>query len=366
MDLFVCSSNYQLLNAISIILENQIDADLMITRESIWSDCRLNVLVDKSIFKNVYRWTGLFEQLADENVKRRSDKYFNQIKKILTYLNKRAIWDSIPNKGKQYTKVHIAYVDSITLWVYTYFKRSGSELSLFEDGTYSYGCLMCKKSLIRRLAEMFLYNGSGIEECVQMYVKHPEKVKLGKHNYVKVLSFNGKYDKGIILNTLLPLYGINEVTMSKFKRKVIIFDQNVELHDVKEIQKKIAKVMIDVFGSKNVLVKIHPSSHDKEYGNEISTVTEKFPFELVMAYEDMSEKVLISIFSTACMSPKLDYDQEPYVIFTYKLYGDRVFIDDTYLEQVEQLRNSYTDKSKIIVPNDMDEMINVVKVLQMR
>ena len=61
------------------------------------------------------------------------------------------------------------------------------------------------------------------------------------------------------------------------------------------------------------------------------------------------------------MSPKLDYDQEPYVIYTYKLYGNLFSIGDIYLNQIEELKNSYTDEQKIAVPNNMDEFIHVLK-----
>ena len=363
MELFVCSSNYQLLNAIMIITEYQIEADLIIIRESIWSGCKLDILIRERIFKQIYKWTNLFENIADERIKNLSDKIKIQFKKAVSYIDKKKIWDSLPNKNQKYTKIHIAYVDSVTLWIYTYFKRTGAQLSLYEDGTYSYGCLDVKKPFLRKLFERLLYGGTGIDECVQMYVKHPEKVKLGSHT-LRLLSIEDSFDSDIVTKILLPLYQSDMDNMLNFKRKVIFFDQNLELKEIKKIQKNVANETAKIFGKNNVLVKMHPSSRDVEYGKDIKTFRGRIPFELVMAYEDMNEKLLISIFSTACTSPKLDFNQEPYVIFTYKLYGDKFSIDDKYLEQINQLIHCYNDKFKVKIPNNMEEFIQIIKVIK--
>lgn len=363
MELFVCSSNYQLLNAIMIIKKYNIEADLIIIRESIWSECNLDILNQAKIFKEIYRWTDLLENLTDERIKKPSDKIKVQIKKMIIYLGKKKIWNSLPNKDKQYTKVHIAYIDSISLWIYAYFKRTGANLSLYEDGTYSYGCLDIKKTFLRRLSERLLYGMSGIDEYIQMYIKHPEKVNIGSHS-VELLKIENKFNSDIVTKVLLPLYKSTVGDLASFEKKVIFFDQNLELNEVKHTQKHIASEIAKVFGKDNILVKLHPSSRDVEYGEGIKTFKGRLPFELVMAYENMNNKVLISIFSTACISPKLDFDQEPYVIFTYKLYGDKISICSKYLEQIDQLIRCYHSKFKVKIPNNIEEFIQIIKVIE--
>ena len=364
MELFVCSSNYQLLNAIMIVQRNNIVAEILITRESLWYGCDLSVLTQKGIFKETYKWTVLLERLADEKIKKPSDKIKILTKKLITYLNKHAIWESLPNKDKRYEVVHVAYVDSLTLWIYTYFKSSGSKLSLFEDGTYSYGCLDVKKSHLRKFAELLLYRGSGIDECVQMYIKHPERVKLGSHSKVRLIKIDEHFDNRTITDIILPLYRTNPISISKFKRPVIIFDQNLELSEVKELQRGLVKKVVNIFGNEEVLLKLHPSSREINYGADITIFDEKLPFEVVMAYESMDKKLLVSIFSTACMSPKLDYNHEPFIIFTYRLYGDLFLIEDSYLEQIDQLRDTYVHKNRIAVPKNMTEFIQMVNLFR--
>ena len=362
MELFVCSSNYQLLNAIMIIREYKIEADLIVTRESIWSDCKLDILTQEKIFKQIYKWTVLLETLGDEKIKKPSDRIKIQIKKIITYLNKKKIWNSLPNKNKQYTRINIAYVDSVTLWIYTYFKKTGSTLSLYEDGTYSYRCLEVEQTFIRKIFGKILYGGASVEECVRIYVKHPEKLRLGSH-VVKILRIEENFDFDVLTKTLLPLYNLTKDWMTSFEKKVIYFDQNIELNEVKNIQKNIANETAKIFGRKNVLVKLHPSSRNIDYGKDMIVFRERLPFELAIIYKNMNNKVLISIFSTACMTPKLDFDQEPYVIFTYKLYGNSFSINEKYLDQVDQLIESYKNKSKVKIPNNMEEYMLMIKLI---
>lgn len=346
-----------------IINEYKMEADLIVLRDSLYYECDLDILSQKGLFRRIYKWTALLESLVDEKVKNPLGKVKTQLNKTITYLNKKKIWESLPNKEEQYTKVHIAYVDSITLWVYTLFKKNGAQLSLYEDGTYSYGCLNINKKWFRRISEKMLYGGSGIEECVQMYVKHPQMVDLGDYSRIKLLNIEAKLNTDIVAEILLPLYKCSTDELTRFKNKVIIFDQNLELSEVKTIQKKIATETAKVFGEENVLVKLHPSSRDVIYNN-IKTFKNRLPFEIVIPYEDMNEKILISIFSTACMSPKLDFNQEPFVIFTYKLYGKKVSINDKYLVQINRLRNSYNDKSKIMVPSNVQEFEKILMTIK--
>ena len=91
VELFVCSSNYQLLNAIIIVKENKIDADLIIMRESIWNDCNLDILISEGIFKEIYKWTDLLENLSDEKIKKNIHRICVQIKKIFTYI----VWNTV-------------------------------------------------------------------------------------------------------------------------------------------------------------------------------------------------------------------------------------------------------------------------------
>lgn len=58
------------------------------------------------------------------------------------------------------------------------------------------------------------------------------------------------------------------------------------------------------------------------------------------------------------MTPKLIYDKEPIVVFTYKLYGIK---NENIVNVVKRLKNFYRDKSRIICVNDTNEFEKCLK-----
>ena len=138
----------------------------------------------------------------------------------------------------------------------------------------------------------------------------------------------------------------------------------MELSVTKNNQKIIAQKAVEKLGKKNTIVKLHPSSRDVHYGEGVHIFSGKLPFEVVLSTKSMNDKVLISIFSTACMSPKLDFNQEPYVIFTYKLYGDMFCLNKLYLDQIKQLSSCYNAKGRIFVPENMVEYTQILESIK--
>lgn len=106
------------------------------------------------------------------------------------------------------------------------------------------------------------------------------------------------------------------------------------------------------------IIKSHPRQADSELRKLGVDVYGRFmiPWEALMLNEDMSSKTLLSIFSTACITPKLMFDEEPRVIMLYKLMGrDFSFFGERMVQFVQDIGNRYRDKSKFFVPDSWDE-----------
>ena len=118
-----------------------------------------------------------------------------------------------------------------------------------------------------------------------------------------------------------------------------------------------------------VIAKIHPgNTHHREnfaksYENKIYVDRSVYMYEaLYMQLDDPNEKVLVSCASTATLNPKFMFGYEPYVIFTYRLY-------DTYrqigIERddwiAKALMDTYEDKSRVMIPNSMHELQQMIR-----
>ena len=80
-------------------------------------------------------------------------------------------------------------------------------------------------------------------------------------------------------------------------------------------------------------------------------------WELVCADQITDSHVLVSVFSTAQITPKLLYNKEPYLILLYNLYpGLLPQMREEILGLIGQIRNVYTRPKKVFLPNTLEEL----------
>ena len=83
--------------------------------------------------------------------------------------------------------------------------------------------------------------------------------------------------------------------------------------------------------------------------------------------EDVNEKLFISIHSTACLTPKLLFDEEPYLILFYHLIDDAVTERNERFDHTMKLFiDSYRDKDKIMLPKTQEEFVQCVELFTNR
>lgn len=140
--------------------------------------------------------------------------------------------------------------------------------------------------------------------------------------------------------------------------------------------KSFDKVSVDILDSvlnssfdKQVVAKIHTGNtahaenFAKSYEDRIYVDRNIYIFEALYAQLDNpSDKVLVSCASTATLNPKFMFGEEPYVIFTYRLYNTyrQVGIErDDWIANA--LLDAYEDKSKVMIPNSMQELKDMIR-----
>lgn len=107
------------------------------------------------------------------------------------------------------------------------------------------------------------------------------------------------------------------------------------------------------------IIKSHPRQKEsalQELGYEIY---ERYtiPWEVLTFNQNMDNKVLLCIFSSSCVTPKLMYDEEPRIILLYKLIGmDYSFFGKGMIDFVEGVGNLYRDKNRFFIPESWEEL----------
>ncbi|MCR4861349.1 MAG: alpha-2,8-polysialyltransferase family protein [Ruminococcus sp.] len=357
MELFVCSSAYQLLNAINIVNTYRIEADLILIRKEMETICDVDVLLKSNFFRKIYKWYDLAEKLSDQT--NSSVEYFlDKLKKAHIYVNKKNIYKSLPNGKAKYDVINIAYADYPSQCIYYYFKLKGAKLAFFEDGTYTYNCLAVRISITRRVISKLLFGSFINDDVKKVYVRIPSKLNQGKRNKISVEPINScKCDNKEIL---FSIFKGKKKDIDILNKRIVFFDQNIEYAEVKEKMIRLANDINIKYGKNNIVVKLHPASRNiNDYSEQVNMVSSRLPFELIMEELPMNNKVLVSIFSTACFSPKFIMDEEPYIIFTYKALGfDKVgWFNDEYTRLIRELKDTYSDPKRVLVPKTYDDVI---------
>lgn len=78
----------------------------------------------------------------------------------------------------------------------------------------------------------------------------------------------------------------------------------------------------DAVGYDDFIVKPHPRGEHDKFEDQIHLYEDTCPFECAVADGNLEDKVLLSYYSTACVSGKLLFNSKSRIIFLYPLSGD--------------------------------------------
>lgn len=127
---------------------------------------------------------------------------------------------------------------------------------------------------------------------------------------------------------------------------------------------EISQKICDCLGA-NCIVRYHPRDHKDILYDGIQDRGSS-QWELICADNITDEHVLIGACSSAQTSPKWFFNKEPYVIFTYEIYGDKLpsaFIEASKII-VEKTKSIYSNPQKVIVPKTIAELEEIVEELE--
>ena len=81
--------------------------------------------------------------------------------------------------------------------------------------------------------------------------------------------------------------------------------------------------------------------------------------------EITNEHVIISVFSTASITPTLYFGKEPYLVFLHPIAKENsLHTDEAFESFVQSLSNSYSDPNKVFVVRGIDEVPVIAKRLR--
>lgn len=286
MHCFIVTTTYQLMTALHIQHLNKFEAELFILRNFIDAADMINKLKDTDLFKSVL-----------PAVEARNSKYRNRYTDI---------WFGTESDYQ------ISLINSNIL----------AKLHLIDAGTFSYlSSSTLNKTLPRRVEDIYLFEPSMCGN--QMALSKIKLQKIGEDNLFCD-----------IINTLFERK--NKINYADVNVIYLTHKNEFNISQYTDITEKILKRVDD----DSKVIKLNPLDSADEYSRLVENYNYKIDssseaWEIIAKNKLNSDKVLMGVFNTSLFTPKLMFDIEPNIVFTYREYSK--YLNINLLQEFDRL-----------------------------
>lgn len=364
---YFCTSTFQLLPIISLAIHRNEKADLYIDPDFDGAYKYADKIRQMNIFCDVIVIAANFDYKKYYTINR---SLLYKIQTALSYLKVDEIAKMVLIHDVRYTSMFVSSNAYFPRIVHFHFIKNkiSTEIKYFDDGIGSYlGNHAYTTILPERLLRRILFGKEATSFAHERFLFSPVLFHmLNKNSNVTVRRIPKIWKENIYKKMFNTVFLESEKVY--FKERVMILDQpKYEIFSNNNINSllEIYKLIIDIVGKENIIIKRHPRCKDKEIETVNYYSSIGMPFECICMNVEMNNKILISYDTTAVITPKLLFNQEPLVILLYKIVKAKrnevssTVLDDLFLT----FKNTYTDKKRFIIPNNIDELKNTLQLL---
>ena len=206
--------------------------------------------------------------------------------------------------------------------------------------------LIYNGNLIPKFKYLYIYNRNlynGIMETKTLPRFDVSLFKYSTNHEIK----NENFPKRMFLGS--PLESIDSLLSKKLQTNE---KNNFQLF----VSEKLGEVYY-LLNNKNFYYKAHPNEILNGIHDRFELYHTNFPWELnINSLEDSS--ILISVFSTAAITPKILYNKEPRLIFLFRLLHPYLFFQAE--EFLKRVKNSYHNKDRVVAPRTINELSEIL------
>ena len=366
--MYICTTPFQIMSAISLALENREKADIYIDPQFENAEELGERIRSQGIFDSV---VVLKDLESIKNVRYASGKLkrYKSIMSIYGNLEKAA--GEILLKDRTYRRLYATHNVFIANILVMHISRMKIKTSViyYDDGEGSYyNAKLFQSSLSDRVVKRAVLRTRKLRGVKKYYMYSPELFgEMHPENTLPVHRLPNFNRNPRTAEILKDIFGITDE--KGITEPVVILDvlkdEVLPPEEAEDIIRRYGRLQ-EVFGSDRIMIKQHPRD-TYEYGDEVKTFEYRtLPFETICLASDIQDKMLITLFSTATIMPKLLLDAEPETIFLYHLYHDRYGNDESRDRFFEALRKTYRDPEKIHIPDTEEELEQIIEKIRER
>lgn len=347
---FICETPFQIMNCLNYMYHqtefSDVVSDIYIGDKFYQFNDIVKRLQDESVFDHVYGYNYDIENGKISHYKNKINEIFFPKKYIQSLVTQK-----IEINKKLYDYIYISVTTHFGIAMVLGCPKA--RVRYYDDGLASYIGYIGPRYLPEK--RKILYKIAGKD----YWRLQPEAL------YVN----NKKFCRSELTDNIQELFPVAE-SSKEFKQILYrIFDyQQEKLYDQKQIvylsqpneaddanEKKVLKIL-DLY-KEFCMIRIHPRQNNAEY-DDFAIDQQRGLWELVCVEQIHDDHVLIGQFSTAQVVPKLLFEKEPWLIFTYKLYiKDNSNVNLDKIEtMIMDLKNCYEKPDKIFVIENMEQL----------
>lgn len=241
---------------------------------------------------------------------------------------------------------------------------------LFEEGMVSYynprGIFFNKIITNSNLCYLKILKICGKEKLVlennitAIWCFNPQLLQYqAKFEIYKIPPFNCNNTE--LINKINMIFDYNTMECSISEPIIFLEDSAIaDGHNSDDIE--FVEKLVKTCEKGTVAVKLHPRSRTNRFEMlDVKTYTKAFPLELFMINEQ-KPKIFITMNSGAPLSCLIDFETNNKAIMLYKCskYRADIVVNENFEKHINNITRIY-GKNKLIVPNNMNEFMDIVK-----
>lgn len=366
MNLIVCCTMYQLINAVNLKVSNlcQGDTDLLLVNST-----------DFSLVKEKLKEVGLYRDIFEMPNYLPMERTFRDKlseKERLKISKDPCLFMDYSVIKRSYDNLYLAIDDVYGKLLYYYLLSNNHNLRihLYEDGLSSYTKNYEARFRSDQLHHQY-YSTNSFEKNITAYYLYSPSLYCGsKWKFpISELPKITKDSKNLI-SVLKDIFLTNEMEKISLQYNYLylveaFIDKKIVVEDT-----RLLNFVSDVLGKENIAVKLHPREHIDRFTPRGYHVLGNYtlPWEIILLANIEKRVSLFSFSSTACLTGKLVFDMDSYSVFACKMpliNANYVLRDKTMAKFLSLVDREFNRNGRFFFcPNSFSELKEILLYLR--
>ena len=357
---FICSSPYQIINAISIITNKEMDADLYIFGAFPGYEIIAEKLGAYSLFTSIHAIDLI--KIGAKGKSRALKELFFAERTVGRFLDKNIAYHSCYYTSRSSLKSAMLKV---------LLKRNpGMKRIVFEEGmgTYSDRGNLLSVSKTRCF----------LEKMLKWNIDNPETTVILAY-IPELVHYKAPFDQCVV--SPLPRLNLTETNRKmlcdvfsvpddgSITERCVIFDSKRSGPSLLETDQMLLmdqcyEIIAQYLGKEHVILKPHPRSVEKSSCDLKTYLYQGIPMEILYAeMPDLEHRILVSFVSSAVFTPKILFDAEPTVICLHNIIRDNR-ISKNFGGIFEKFKDTYRHRERVFSPDSTEELKSYLEAVK--